>query len=69
MYKIESPEDGGTKPGPNFGLIVGLFCAVIVLMFGLAFLVVPGVAKYIHPQHPDPHPTSHAVRPSETWLA
>jgi len=69
MYKIESPEDGGTKPGPNFGLIVVLFCAVILAMFLVAYMVVPGVAGYIHPQHPDRHPTSQLVRPSEARLA
>jgi len=62
MYKIESSEDGGKAPnGPNFLLIVGLFCAVIVLGFGVAFLMIPDFAKRIHLVHPDVHPTSQLV--------
>ena len=33
MYKIEGPEDGGVAPkGPNFLLVVILFCAAIFVV-------------------------------------
>jgi hypothetical protein len=62
MYEIEGPEDGGKAPkGPNFLLIVCLFCAAILVCFGLAFLFIPSFARMIRPVNPDHHPTSYLV--------
>jgi hypothetical protein len=62
MYTIEGPEDGGKAPnGPNFGLIVTLFCVTIVIGLGLALLFIPSLARTLHVVHPDRHPTSQLV--------
>jgi hypothetical protein len=60
MYKIESPEDGGKAPnGPNFLLVVILFCVTILVCLGLAFVFIPSAAQFMrHIVRPDRHPTS-----------
>jgi hypothetical protein len=53
MYRIEGPEDGGKAPnGPNFLLIVILFCATILVCFVLALLFIPEFGRLIHPAKP-----------------
>jgi hypothetical protein len=60
MYKIESPEDGGN--GPNFLLIVVLAVVSMLVLFGVAYLVIPGAAASMRDiVKPNPHPTSQLV--------
>jgi hypothetical protein len=59
MYKIESAEDGGKAPkGPNFPLIVILFAVAILVILGVALLMIPDLARYIHPFKPTRNQTS-----------
>jgi hypothetical protein len=62
MYTVEGPEDGGKAPnGPNFLLIVVLFCVTIMVGLGLAFFFIPGAGRMMHMVRPDPHPTSQVI--------
>jgi hypothetical protein len=48
-----------TKPNkPNFGLIVGLFCATILVMFVLALLFLTFDGSHLRFRHHTQHPTS-----------
>ena len=59
MYKIESPEDGGKAPnGPNFPLILALFCITLLVGLGLAYLFIPSAAGLMHILKPNNHRTS-----------
>jgi hypothetical protein len=71
MYTIEGPEDGGKAPnGPNFLLIVALFCVTILAGFGLAYLFIPSFGHMIHVVHSGGHPTSLLVSgQADPWLA
>ena len=68
MYRIEGPEDGGTPPGPRFGLIVALFCVAIFVVIGIAYFVLPRVV-HKNPANPDYHPNSQVVLPINAWQA
>jgi len=53
------------KPNkPNFGLIVGLFCATIVVVLLLAILFLDVEGGHIHLRHHTQHPTSQLVLPA-----
>lgn len=67
MYKIEGPEDGGVAPnGPNFLLIVVLFCVAIFVVIIAAYFILPAVV-HKNPAHPDYHPTSQLFVPTNNW--
>jgi len=53
---------------PNFGLIVGLFCATILILFVLAYLFIDFDGKHIHLRHRQAHPTSQLILPDEATL-
>ncbi len=56
-----------TKPNqPNFGLIVGLFCATIVVVLLLAVLFLHVEGGSIHLRHHTQHPTSQLALPAIT---
>jgi len=44
--------------GPNFLLIVGLFCVTILVIFALALFFVDFDGGHIHMRHHTSHPTS-----------
>ena len=52
------------KPNkPNFGLIVGLFCGTILVMFALALLFLSFDGSHIRFRHHSEHPTSQLALP------
>ena len=53
------------KPNkPNFLLIVGLFCATILVMFVLALLFLTFDGSHLRFRHHTQHPTSHLAPPA-----
>jgi hypothetical protein len=50
--------------GPNFGLIVGLFCVTLLIVFVIALFFVRFDGKHLTFRHHDPHPTSHLALPA-----
>jgi hypothetical protein len=50
--------------GPNFGLIVGLFCATILVVFVLALIFVRFDGKHLTFRGHRQHPTSQLIRPA-----
>jgi hypothetical protein len=53
-----------TKPNkPNFGLIVVLFCATILVMFVLALLFLTFDGSHLRFRHHTEHPTSQLALP------
>jgi hypothetical protein len=49
--------------GPNFGLIVGLFCATLLIIFVLALFFVHFDGKHLTFRHHNAHPTSQLLVP------
>jgi heme/copper-type cytochrome/quinol oxidase subunit 3 len=47
--------------GPNFGLIVFLFCATIIIVAFAAYFVLRASGKKLLPGKYNPHPTSQAL--------
>jgi hypothetical protein len=52
--------------GPNFLLIVGLFCATILVIFVLAYFFVDFDGSHLTFKHHSQHPTSQLQRPRLT---
>jgi hypothetical protein len=50
--------------GPNFGLIVGLFCGTLLIIFVLAFFFVRFDGKHLTFRHHSAHPTSQLLLPT-----
>jgi RsiW-degrading membrane proteinase PrsW (M82 family) len=48
---------------PNFGLVVGLFCATLLIVFVLALFFVHFDGKHLTFRHHSAHPTSLLVLP------
>jgi len=64
--KLEDFEE--TKPdGPNFLLIVGLFCATILIVFVVAYAFVDFEGGHLTFRHHRAHPTS-ALRTADPLL-
>jgi hypothetical protein len=55
--------------GPNFFLIVILFCVTILIIFGLALFFVHFDGKHLTFRHHSAHPTSQSVYPGGNGLA
>jgi hypothetical protein len=52
--------------GPNFGLIVGLFCATLLILFVLALFFVHFDGKHLTFRHHNAHPNSQLVFPAHS---
>jgi hypothetical protein len=50
--------------GPNFGLVVGLFCATLLIVFVLALIFIRFDGKHLTFRHHDRHPTSRLTLPA-----
>jgi hypothetical protein len=50
--------------GPNFGLIVGIFCATLLIIFVLALFFVHFDGKHLTFRHRNGHPNSQLVLPA-----
>jgi hypothetical protein len=49
---------------PNFGLVVGLSAAVMIVIFLIAYFTLDWDGKRLVPHHHQPHPTSQLVMPA-----
>jgi hypothetical protein len=48
---------------PNFGIVVGLFCATLLVFFVLALIFIRFDGKHLTLRHHSRHPTSQLVLP------
>jgi hypothetical protein len=63
MSQEDPTADYRTYPkGPNFGLIVALFCVTIILIFLGAFVVLKINGRHLMPHKPNPQPNAALVR-------